>query len=606
MIAVGLLAVLSAAPVDDGTRWHRVVGLLEYVEGDFKGALASGSQSELVEQQGFLDEVVTQLVATGRDGAPWLEAARELQASAARRDPRTAERCGEVAQRIVSGRGLSRAPRHPPELATGAVVYARECASCHGAEGRGDGAAAAALEPKPASFHDPARLATLTPYKVFNTTSFGVQGTAMAPFGARLDDDARWALAFYVFTMSQPECLTVPPLASWDVLASSTNQQLGEAFGAQGVPCLRRRLPAPSLASLEVAFRGLNRAVELFKQGERTAARQAVVDAYLEGVEPVEPRLRARDPNLVSRLEASFTRTRLAADGQGDFEKEALGTVALLERARGTGSSGFWSIFVAALLILLREGFEAVIVVGALLAVLKKMKAPTLVRVVHLAWVSALVFGVVAFLFGQALFAGANREWLESLVALGAVGLLVYAAFWLSARAGVSRFMTQLRAKTGDAVEKGSVASLFIISFTSVGRESVETALFLEGLATDSRDAVLAGGATGLVALFGLVLVIRAVGFRLPMKTLFAWSTVLLLATAVMLLGKGLHGLQELGVLPLEPVRFVTVDALGLFPDLLSLGPQLLLALVPIGVWLWRSVDASGSGPLSNRDSSVS
>jgi high-affinity iron transporter len=365
-------------------------------------------------------------------------------------------------------------------------------------------------------------------------------------------------------------------------------------------------LPAPSLASLEVAFRGLNRAVELFKQGERTAARQAVVDAYLEGVEPVEPRLRARDPNLVSRLEASFTRTRLAADGQGDFEKEALGTVALLERARGTGSSGFWSIFVAALLILLREGFEAVIVVGALLAVLKKMKAPTLVRVVHLAWVSALVFGVVAFLFGQALFAGANREWLESLVALGAVGLLVYAAFWLSARAGVSRFMTQLRAKTGDAVEKGSVASLFIISFTSVGRESVETALFLEGLATDSRDAVLAGGATGLVALFGLVLVIRAVGFRLPMKTLFAWSTVLLLATAVMLLGKGLHGLQELGVLPLEPVRFVTVDALGLFPDLLSLGPQLLLALVPIGVWLWRSVDASGSGPLSNRDSSVS
>lgn len=607
MFAFGLWLALSAGSIDEGGRWHRVVGLLEYVEGDFDGAIASGNAAELLEQEGFLDEVVKQLEAAGPDGARWLPAARQLRMGAEARAPDTGARCGALARDIVSGQGLSRAPRHPPDLRAGARLYAASCAGCHGATGHGDGPAGVGLEPPPASFVSGPRLPTLTPYKAFNTTSFGIPGTAMPSYAASLTDDERWALSFYLFTLSQPACSGSAPAASWEVLSASTNGHLGERFGPEAVPCLRRNLPTPSLASLDEASRGLDRAAQLHRQGDRSGARQAVVDAYLTGLEPVEPRLRARDAALVARLEAAFTRTRLAAEGEGDFEGEVRATLGLLERARGTGASSFWSVFVAAFLILLREGFEAVVVVGALLAVLKKLKAPSLVRVVHAAWVSALLFGVLAFLFGQALFAGANREWLESVVALGAVGLLVYAAIWLSGRAGMSRFMTELRTKMGAAVSRGSVASLFAISFTSVGRESLETALFLEGLATDSRDAVLAGGAAGLVALLGLVLVVRAVGFRLPMKTLFSWSTVLLLATAVILLGKGLHGLQELGVLPLQPIRFFTVEWLGVFPDAVSLIPQLVLALLAVG---WRrsqafSAPAPGSGQVSPGSSSV-
>ena len=78
----------------------------------------------------------------------------------------------------------------------------------------------------------------------------------------------------------------------------------------------------------------------------------------------------------------------------------------------------------------------------------------------------------------------------------------------------------------------------------------------------------------------------RTVGFRLPMQALFKGSTVLLVVTAVMLLGKGLHGLQELGVLPLSPVTFVKVEPLGVYPDLYTLLPQLLLAAAPLGYWL--------------------
>ena len=601
MIQLGLLLVLALAPGDEATRWHRVVGLLEYVEGDSAGALASGNAEELLEQQGFLSEVVKELEVAGPEGARWIEAARGLEAALVTRDPAIGRRCGELAREIVAGRGLSRAPRHAPQLARGAALFKSACQGCHGATGKGDGSAGSTLKPPPANFHDEARLVTLTPYKVFNTTSFGITGTGMPPFAQRLTDDERWAIAFYVFALTQPPCLGVAPRASWETLAASTNGQLAASFGPQAVACLRQRLPAPSLASLDEASQGLTEAVEHFRRGERGAARQAVVDAYLQGLEPVEPLLRARDAALVARLEASFTRARLAAEGDGDFVREAQATLSLLERARSADATGFWSVFAAALLILLREGFEAVVVVGALLAVLKKLGATQLVRVVHAAWISALVFGVAAFLFGRAFFAGANREWLEAVVALSAVVLLVYAAVWLSGRAGMSLFMTRLRAKMGTAVERGSVLSLFVISFTSVGRESIEAALFLEGLATDSPNAVMAGGAVGLVALFVLVAVVRAVGFRLPMKALFFWSTVLLLATAVMLLGKGLHGLQELGVLPLRPVPFFTLELFGMFPDAVSLVPQVLLALVPLGWAVRRALRAEGgSGPVSH------
>jgi high-affinity iron transporter len=124
-----------------------------------------------------------------------------------------------------------------------------------------------------------------------------------------------------------------------------------------------------------------------------------------------------------------------------------------------------------------------------------------------------------------------------------------------------------------------------------VGRESIETALFLQGLAVDSRSAAGWGAAAGLFGLLALVLVVSKVGFRLPMKTLFSASTAVMVATAVMLLGKGLHGLQELGVLPLTPVRFFEIEFLGIFPDAWSLIPQLVLAFVCFA-WLQRKPSA--------------
>ena len=240
------------------------------------------------------------------------------------------------------------------------------------------------------------------------------------------------------------------------------------------------------------------------------------------------------------------------------------------------------SVFLQAILIILREGFEASVVIAALLAVLKKMKQEKHARIVHLGWVSALVIGAVVYFFARKLIAGANREWMEGVVALAAVAMLLYAVLWLNARSNTRKWMNQLRTEMKGALGRGSAVGLFAIAFFAVGRESLETALFLQGLSIDSPAGALWGAAVGSVALVGLVLFVNRVGYILPMKTLFTASTVILFATAVILLGKGLHALQEVGAVPIQPVPMFQLGVLGVFPDLITLLPQLLLALSPL------------------------
>jgi len=310
-------------------------------------------------------------------------------------------------------------------------------------------------------------------------------------------------------------------------------------------------------------------------------------------VEPVEPTLKLHDAELLAKIEAGFSRAReTAGTPQCAAEIRSL-DVLLAKAAEPRTAADFWSVLVAAFFILLREGFEAMVVVGALLAVLKKMardghpEASRGLNAVHLGWASALLLGALGFVLGHQALAAANREWMETLVSFLAVGLLIYAALWLNARSNMSRFMGELRGKMQSAFSSGSLFGLFIISFTAVGRESFETAVFLQGLSVDSLAGTAWGAGLGMAAMGVFVFVVRRVGFVLPMKTLFNASTVLLVATALMLIGKGMHGLQELGVLSSKPLPFFSVEALGVFADGWTLVPQLLLLAAALALWRW-------------------
>lgn len=604
-MAAVVCGVLAAAPawaaegpaMGDPKSWHRLVGILQYLQADYPAAVASGAESEQAEQASFAQEAVWAAAELGDPGKAFVPRLEELRRRVvAREDPAGVSRdCAELVEDLVLAGGLARSPRRPPSLEQGEALYAVNCAACHGKDGSAQVEIAATMEPKPANFRDPERMDQLTPYKAFNALSFGVTGTPMPSYTV-LAEEERWSLAFYIFTLRQPPCDHAPPKLSLEALANTPDAALVSAHGKKELACLRRRLPdADEERSLVLARSRIEDALRMEAQGDAAGARQAILDAYLQGIEPIEPLLRARDPKLVQDLEAGFARTRLAAERSSPhLRDEARGLLTIVDRARKSrpAAQDFISVFWLALLILLREGFEATVVIAALLAVLKKMDQREHARVVHAGWISAAVVGALAFVFGRQLFRGANRELLEGAFALLAVGMLVYAALWLNARANMRRFMGQLRQRMQGALGRGSALGLFTIAFTAMLRESVETAVFLQGLSIDSPSGVTWGVVAGLVLLLGMVLLINRAGYVLPMKQLFNASTVLLLATAVVLLGKGLHALQEVGLLPLRPLGSFSVEPLGIWADVVTLIPQLLLTAAPI---LWILLRRRGS-----------
>ncbi|MBX7099850.1 MAG: FTR1 family protein [Myxococcaceae bacterium] len=590
MLALTLVAAAPNAGADDPA-WHQLVGLLQYLSTDYPDAVAGHDEKELEEQLGFATEAVDVAKQLGaNEELPGLEQVRARIAEA--KDPAGVSRdCAALAAAIIERHGLTQVPRAVPDLAHGEVLFRTNCAVCHGEKGDGVSELAKTMEPRPASFVDPARLATLTPYRAYNTVTFGVSGTPMPAFPS-LSDAERWDLAFFVLTLAQPTCDHPAAPASLKDLSSHTNEQLAAAHGAAEVPCLRRRLSAPTDAAqwLTLTRAGVVQARDAWAAGRHGEAKALLVDADLRGLEPVEPVLRTRHPRYATLVEQAFVHAREVAQSGGDFPAATQTLLELLAAPPADGAGGgaaFWTVLLEALLIVLREGFEAVVVVGALLAVLKKMNASAQARLVHVGWVSALVTGAAVYAFGRAVLAGANREWMETLVSLGAVGLLLYAALWLNRRAVVSQTMGQLRGQMQAALVQGGGVGLFVVAYSSVLRESVETAIFLQGLGAESAQATVAGAVGGLLVLAVLWGGIRAAGFALPMQTMFKASTVVLCLTAVSLLGKGVHGLQELGVLQLSPVRGPSLEVLGLFPDGYSLSAQAVL-LAALLVW-WRA-----------------
>ena len=96
---------------------------------------------------------------------------------------------------------------------------------------------------------------------------------------------------------------------------------------------------------------------------------------------------------------------------------------------------------------------------------------------------------------------------------------------------------------------------------------------------------MLWGSLAGTLLLLGLVGGVSRLGLRLPMTTLFKASTVVLVATAVVLLGEGVHSLEEVGLLPSRPMTFVEIGFLGIYPDRIGLLVQLTVAITPLA---WR------------------
>ena len=610
--------------------------LLDYVAVDYPEAVQDGAVVNQLEYDEMLE-----FSSTVRERLAQLppHAATEELAAQARALESTIVSKGAPAQVEVQARTLGeallqaypvpRAPERAPDMAGIAALYQQQCASCHGATGAGDGPAGTGMDPPPIDFTDVARARERSVFALQQVIEQGLEGTAMASY-AHLPEDRRWALAFYIGQFAFPQEGVARGEALWreraDVRASVPDlaavvQVLPAGLAgleqplADDITAYLRRQPGEAAAvalagqgdggALALARTRLQEGVDAYASGDAGLARDKVLSAYLDGVEPIEPLLGTRDGQLLLDVEAAMALVRAGiADGNdiAQVRAQAAEAGALLDRAEQVmaddDAAGATTAFIGALTILLREGLEALLIVIAIVAFLRKAGRTEAMPYVHGGWIGALLAGAATWTAATYLveISGASREITEGFAALFAAAVLVSVGIWMHGKSQADAWQRYIREKLSHALSKGSAWFLFLLAFVVVYREAFETVLFYAALWSQGHHpSIMAGAATAVVALAVIAWLMLRYSRKLPFGRFFAISAALVAVLAVVLAGKGVAALQEAGWLPMSLVNGPRIDLLGIHPTLESLGIQLaVIAVLAVGfTWNARTARAA-------------
>ena len=592
--------------------------MLDYLATDYAGAVQGGaviSASEYAEMREFSTTARKQLQALPATGAsPALLAQADALVSSVtdKADPaQVARQAHALADALLQAYPVPTAPDHAPDLARGAALYQSTCAACHGATGRGDGVAGLQLDPRPVDFTEQVRADQRSVLSLYEVTTQGVDGTPMVSYAKQFSSADRWAIAYYVGSLAYsgeaaagaqhwPDDATArAEIANLKDLSHARVAQVGASLGAQRAREIIGYLRAHpdqvqnALSGVPLARGRLAASLTAYRSGASAEASRLALSAYLDGIEPVEPQLNARDAALRVQIETAMGAYRTALSHQGDsaaMEKRVADIDVLLVRAQqivADGASDATSTFVGAFTILLREGLEALLVVIALLAFLRKSERPKLARAVHAGWMLALVAGGITWAIATyaVSISGASRELVEGLSSLFAAVVLLSVGLWMHQKSIGGRWQAYLKGKMTAAVNRRSAWFLFGLAFISVYREVFETILFYAALWSDGQKFWLLGGiGAGVVALSLIAWILMRTSRRLPLSTFFSASSALIAVLAVVLTGKGVSALQEAGWVAVNVVPIPHIELLGIYPTWQTISAQLLIvALLAVG-----------------------
>lgn len=532
-------------------------------------------------------------------------------------------------------------PSVAPSVERGGELFAATCANCHGSGGRGDGAAAVGLDPAPSDFTDRAALGDQSPLDFYRKILIGVAGTAMPAFEHQLSEAEMWAAAWYATSLRFgssdvergrelvaehcPNCRepSVVPLlarlpasvADPSAVAAVSDERLAAAASewldrpgwdrsdSAAVAGYLRTLPFaerveagedPTFAHVRAeAARSLREAAT-----DPIAAGASAFDSYV-AFEAVETAVALRDHALVTDLEFVFNdlRNRVEAGESPERLAATYETLdSLLERAAGTlteHDSGA-GLFVQSFILLVREGMEALLIVGALAALLVRAGASERRREIGWGVGAAVGASLVTAVLLETVFriGAAEQEVLEGVTMLLASVVLLFVSYWLVSRVESSRWKSFVSAQGNKALRSGSRVALAAAAFLAVYREGFETVLFYKALfITGGSAGVGAIGFGGLVGAAVLAIVWVAIsrfGLRIPMRPFFAITSAFLMYMAFTFVGKGIAELQESALVNMTIVDWAPhVPWMGIYPTTQTLLWQLgIVTLIGAGlVW---------------------
>jgi high-affinity iron transporter len=254
------------------------------------------------------------------------------------------------------------------------------------------------------------------------------------------------------------------------------------------------------------------------------------------------------------------------------------------------------ALFVQSLIILVREGMEAILIIGALVAFLVRAGAPERKRDIGLGVLAAVVASLLTAAAFATLFraAPAQQEVLEGVTMLAAAAVLFWVSYWLVSKVEARRWQQFVGGQMKRALGSGRAWALAAVAFLAVYREGFETVLFYAALFTTSdgtaaaTGGIVAGIVVGVVILAAVYLGIERYGVRIPLKQFFVVTSALLYLMAFSFAGKGVAELQEAGVISITPLDWLpSLPALGIFPTYQTFVTQLFVAAALAGAIVW-------------------
>jgi high-affinity iron transporter len=465
----------------------------------------------------------------------------------------------------------------PADVREGEGLYLQRCASCHGATGAGNALYERDLSALPPEIGTLAGQAERSDAQLAAAIAHGVPGTPMPAARDLAPGDVSRLVAF---------------------IRALPARQASTPAGAVVSSIPPANSDSAARAAVQIVAL-LDAALTEARAGHAADAGDRAFDSYI-AFEPLETPARAKNAALVATMERHFADFKGAikannlAAAAGMRDEIQVGLPAVVELAQPAGNA--WSAFLQSFLIILREGFEAILVVGAVVAFLIKTGHREQLRAI---WIGSAI-GILASLGTAVVLATAlsalpaSSEIIEGGTLLLAVVVLFSVSYWLISKVEAAHWQRFIREQVTAALEHGGGRALGLVAFLAVYREGAETALFYQALFHQGPHLALPlslGIAAGAVALAIVFVLFYRFGVRIPLRPFFAVTSAFLYYMAFVFAGEGIRELQEGNVVSVTLIPGGPhVEALGIYPSVETLAAQgvlvaLLIFAIARSVW---------------------
>ena len=471
---------------------------------------------------------------------------------------------------------LRKTPPRAINIQNGRNIFKSNCAQCHGLTGSGDGPLASKLDPAPAVLSDPELTGNdhSTAYENFQVISVGIANTSMVAWSEFLPEEDLWDVTYFIRTFSN-ENVELPVVVT-TANPSQTSDSIQQVVAG--------------------VIRALDKSIKIFKAGDLEQSAELAFDAYLN-YEGIETGLVTKNKDLGLRLESSFGRLRAEIKRGANVnhvEKINQNIQNDLKQAQTILQQkvGFTGLFIQSFSIIVREGFEAILIVAALIAFLIKSKNKDKVKTIY----QGVIIGIgasflTAYILHEVLdISMARQELLEGWIMLVSVAVLFWVSYWLLTKIETQKWQNYITTKMTQAITTGNIFALGMVAFFAVYREGFETVLFYKALylyAGNVNSGIIPGFVAGCIFLVFIFYLINKVGIQIPIKWFFGVTSLLLYFMAFTFMGKGLHELQMGEALSLTPAYFSPeISWLGMYPTWETfIGQSLLLIIFLAGLF---------------------